>query len=198
MSATNSAKRLFIAVMLPPEVQERVAALVDLLEEHRAILRPARPESLHFTLRFLGDVTLDEERRASDACAAAVMGVQAFPLVIGGAGVFPNARRPRVIWLRVRDGTANLMALQRRVEEELLRLEVITSRERFTPHLTLARVRVDAAPSARAALGADVARLTDKEQARLTVTGVSLVHSVLTPQGSTYMALHTAALAPHE
>jgi 2'-5' RNA ligase len=194
----NPPKRLFIAVMPPAEVQERVAALVDLLEEHRAILRPARPEGLHFTLRFLGDATLDEERRAAEACVAAVVGVQAFELVIGGVGVFPNARRPRVVWLGVRDGAANLMALQRRVEEELLRLGVITARESFTPHLTLARVRADAAPRARAALGADVARLSDKEQARLTVSDVSLVHSALTPRGSTYTTLQAAALAPHE
>ncbi len=194
----NPPKRLFIAVMPPAEVQERVDALVDLLEEHRAILRPARPEGLHFTLRFLGDATLDEERRASDACAAAVVGVGAFPLVIGGVGVFPNARRPRVVWLGVRDGAANLMALQCRVEEELLRLGVITAHESFTPHLTLARVRADAAPRACAALGSDVARLPDKEQARLTVSDVSLVHSALTPRGSTYTTLQTAALAPQE
>ncbi len=198
MSAESRAKRLFIAVMLPAQVRERVAALVDLLEEHRAILRPARPEGLHFTLRFLGDATLDEERRASEACAAAVVGVGAFPLVISGFSVFPNGRRPRVVWLGVRDGAAPLTALQRRVEGELLRRGVIASRDDFTPHLTLARVGGDAAPAARAALGAAVARLPGMEQARLTVTGVSLVQSTLTPRGSTYTALRTAPLAPQE
>lgn len=184
--------------MPPAQVQKRVAALVNLLEEHRAILRPARPEGLHVTLRFLGDTTLDEERRAAEACAAAVAGVRAFPLVIGGVGVFPSARRPRVVWIGVRDGATNLMALQWRVEDELLRRGGIVSREHFTPHLTLARVRTDAAPNARAALAIDVARLTDIEQARLTVTGVSLVQSVLTPHGSIYMTLQTATLASHE
>ena len=198
MSDIDPPKRLFIAVMPPPEVQERVATLMDLLEEHRAILRPARPEGLHFTLRFLGNATLDEERRASEACMAAVAGVRAFPLVIGGLGVFPSDRRPRVVWLGVRDGAANLMALQRRVEEELLRLGVITARDSFTPHLTLARVRADAAPAARAAISSYMARLPDKEQARLTVSGVSLVHSTLTPRGSIYTTLQTAALSPHE
>jgi len=158
MSAESGTKRLFIAVMLPSEVRERVAALVDLLEGQRAILRPARPDGLHLTLRFLGDATPDEERRASEACAAAVAGVGAFPLVVAGFGVFPNGRRPRVVWLGVRGGTAPLTALQWRVEDELLRRGVIASRDDFTPHLTLARVRGDASPSTRAALGAAVGR----------------------------------------
>ncbi len=194
MTATRPSKRLFIAVMPPAEVQERLAALVDLVAEHRAILRPARPDGLHCTLRFLGNATPDEERRAVEACAAAAAGVEAFPLVVGGFGVFPNARRPHVLWLGVRDGAAPLTALQRRVEDELLRQGVIVSRDRFTPHLTLARLRADASPTARAVLAADVARLPHVEQAHISVTGISLVQSVLTPQGSTYMALQTAPL----
>lgn len=195
MTALSPSKRLFIAVMPPAEIQERLAALVDLLAEHRAILRPARSDGLHFTLRFLGDATPDEERRASEGCVAATAGVAAFPLVVGGFGVFPNARRPRVMWLGVCDGTAPLMALQRRVEDELLRQGVIVSRANVTPHLTLARVRADASSAAQAALVADVARLPAVEQAAMYVTGISLVQSTLTPQGSTYTVRLTAPLA---
>jgi len=49
--AQPATRRLFIAVMLPPEVQERLAGLTSLLDTHRAILRAVRPEALHFTLR---------------------------------------------------------------------------------------------------------------------------------------------------
>ena len=200
MSAGSAAeaktRRLFIAVMPPDAVQRHLARLVDLLPAHRAILRPVRPEALHYTLRFLGECTLDEERRAGEACVAAVAGVEHFGLVAGGFGVFPHARRPRVVWLGLREGAAELTALQRRVEDELLRREVITVREPFTPHLTLARVRDDAAPAARAALGDDVARLPDDERARLSVDGVSLVHSTLTPRGSRYDVLRIAPIAP--
>ena len=92
--------------MPPDAVQRQLAGLVDLLAAHRAILRPAPPEGLHVTLRFLGESTADEERRAAAACVAAVAGVKSFGLVIGGFGVFPNVRRPRVVWLDVRDGSA--------------------------------------------------------------------------------------------
>jgi RNA 2',3'-cyclic 3'-phosphodiesterase len=171
-------------------VQERLAGLASLLAAHRAILRPTRPEGLHFTLRFLGHMPPAQEQQIVEAVAAAVDGARAFPLTIGGFGAFPNARRPRVVWLGLREGAAPLIALQRRVEDELLRREIVPDGEEFTPHLTLARVRPEAGPAARAALGAALAALPTREQARSTAGAVSLVHSVLTPQGSRYTVLN--------
>ena len=175
--------------MLPAAVQERLAGLASLLAAHRAILRPTRPEGLHFTLRFLGHMPPAQEQQIVEAVAAAVDGARAFPLAIGGFGAFPNARRPRVVWLGLREGAAPLIALQRRVEDELLRREIVPDGEEFTPHLTLARVRPEAGAAARAALGTALAALPTHEQARGTAGAVSLVHSVLTPQGSRYTVL---------
>ena len=193
--SAGATRRLFIAVMLPTEVQERLAGLAGLLDAHRAILRPTRPEGLHFTLRFLGNMTAAQEQQIMEACAAAVAGVSAFPLVIAGFGAFPNARRPRVVWLGLREGAAPLIALQRHVEDELLRRALVPESEDFTPHLTLARVRQEATPAARAALGATLGTLPTREQARSTARAVSLVHSVLTPQGSRYTVLNEWPLA---
>jgi RNA 2',3'-cyclic 3'-phosphodiesterase len=188
--APSATRRLFIAVMLPTAVQERLARLIGVLDTHRAILRPTRPEGLHFTLRFLGNMTAAQEQQIAEAVAAAVEGVSAFSLVIGGFGAFPDARRPRVVWLGLREGAAPLIALQRRVEDELLRRALVPDNEDFTPHLTLARVRPEASPAARAALGTALAALPTHEQARSTARAVSLVHSVLTPQGSRYTVLN--------
>src|SRR5579871_5939820 len=86
----DAARRLFIAIMLPPALQQELASLGRLLYAHRAILRPVRPEALHFTLRFLGHMTAAQEGAAAAACADAVRGVAAFGLAIGGFGAFPN------------------------------------------------------------------------------------------------------------
>jgi 2'-5' RNA ligase len=193
--SAGATRRLFIAVMLPTAVQERLAGLIGVLDTHRAILRPTRPEGLHFTLRFLGNMTAAQEQQIVEAVAAAVDGVSAFPLAIGGFGAFPNARRPRVVWLGLREGATPLVAMQRRVEDELLRRALVPTSEEFTPHLTLARVRQEATPAARAALGAALAALPTREQARSTAQAVSLVHSVLTPQGSRYTVLNDWPLA---
>ena len=193
--APSATRRLFIAVMLPTAVQERLAGLIGLLDTHRAILRPTRPEGLHFTLRFLGNMTAAQEQQIMEAVATAVDGVSAFPLAIGGFGAFPNTRRPRVVWLGLREGAAPLIAMQRRVEDELLRRALVPDSEDFTPHLTLARVRPEAGPAARAALGTALAALPTREQAHSTAQAVSLVHSVLTPQGSRYTILNDWTLA---
>ena len=187
--AQPATRRLFIAVMLPPEVQERLAGLTSLLDTHRAILRAVRPEALHFTLRFLGEMSGEQGREAAAACREATDGFTPFALAIGGCGAFPNARRPRVIWLGLCDGAAPITALQRRVEDALLRRGVVTGREQFTPHLTLARVRPDTKPAERAALGAALAALPAAVQARCDATAVSLVQSHLGPGGSRYTVL---------
>ena len=193
--APGATRRLFIAVMLPAAVQERLAELIGVLDAHRAILRPTRAEALHFTLRFLGNMTAAQEQHIVEAVATAVEGVNAFPLAIGGFGAFPNTRRPRVVWLGLREGAELLIALQRRVEDELLRRALVPNGEEFAPHLTLARVRQEATPAARAALGTALAALPVREQARSTAHAVSLVHSVLTPQGSRYTVLNEWPLA---
>lgn len=179
-------RRLFIAVMLPDEARARLARMARLLEAHHAILRPVRPEALHVTLRFLGEQTVEHERLAAEACAAAAAGVTAFPLSIGGFGAFPNERRPRVVWLGLRVGADSLIALHRRVQDELIRRRVVLEREELVPHLTLARVRQESDSAARAALGAALGTLPSGEQAHCMADAVSLVHSVLTLQGSAY------------
>lgn len=182
-------RRLFIAIIPPATVQEALARLPVALLAHRDILRVVRPEALHVTLHFLGQQSAQQERQIADACAAAVAGQSAFALAIGGYGAFPNERRPRVIWLGVQVGTERLLAVQRRVEDELLRRGLITRPEEFTPHLTLARVRAEAAPAARAALGRALATLPGSQQGHCNADAISLVHSELTPQGSRYTIL---------
>src|SRR3954469_4849928 len=86
--------RLFFALQLPPEVENRLKPL-------------ARVSQLHFTLAFLGETS-----KLDDAIAAgqAVRG-QPFELAIAGSGAFPDRRRPRVIWLGVSDGAQALCDL---------------------------------------------------------------------------------------
>jgi 2'-5' RNA ligase len=101
-----------------------------------------------------------------------------------------------VIWLGVLQGGGELSALAWRVDDELQMRNVVRESERFTPHLTLARVRPTAAPAARSALGAALAGLPAGEQARCEAAHITLVHSTLTPQGSRYAVLGQWPLQP--
>lgn len=156
---------------------------------HAAVLRPVRAEGIHLTLRFLGQTTDEEMGRVATACAMAAAANGAFGVAFGPLGVFPNARRPRVVWIGLHEGDKPLLALHRRLEDALLSMKVVASRERYTPHVTLARVRDEAAPTARAALGALVTGWPPRDHYRCAIDRLSLVQSTLAPDGARYTVL---------
>jgi len=191
-SIDTRTRRLFIAAMLPSEGQRALAGLLgglDPTDTHATILRPIRAEGSHLTLRFLGETTDEEMGRVATACATAAAADGAFGVAFGPLGVFPNARRPRVVWVGLHKGVAPLLALHRRLEDALLSMKVVAGRERYTPHVTLARVHDEAAPSARAALGALIANRPPRDHYRCAIDRLSLVQSILVPGGARYTVL---------
>ena len=100
-----------------------------------------KPENLHLTLRFLGEVEEARLPELSKAIASSLQGTSPFPLALGGLGAFPDLRFPRVIWIGVKRGAEELSALQARLEEGLQRIGFSPEDRPFSPHLTLGRVR---------------------------------------------------------
>lgn len=126
--------RLFIAVELPPDILSYIKDL------GRGIpgARPVREEQIHLTLRFLGEVegTLFKDIRE---CLSAVR-KRPFRIQISGVGHFPPRGKPRVIWAGVAP-TDELTRLKNRVDRELLTCGLEAERRKFSPHITLARLR---------------------------------------------------------
>jgi 2'-5' RNA ligase len=109
--------------------------------EERASGQPrwVRVEGLHLTLRFLG-ATLDERQRdVGAAVMAAAGGVAPFAIELNGGGAFPNAYRPRVLWIGVGAGSDELAGLARQLNDELRILGWPSDDRPFQGHLTLAR-----------------------------------------------------------
>jgi len=153
-------RRLFVAVPLPAEVTEVVAALVDGIRSEGVPgggrdVRWVRLDGLHLTLRFIGP-TLDHRLEAArGAIIAAAAEGQPFEISIGGAGSFPTGGRPRALWLGLRRGEAELAGLAGSVDRHLTEAGWTFEPRPFRAHLTLARS--DGVP-AGAAIGA---RLVD-------------------------------------
>ena len=135
--------RLFFAVGLPEEVRARAA-------EHAARLRQSfpdvragweRPEKMHVTLKFLGDVDAARVPALTRAAEAATRGLPSFTLAVEGTGSFPPRGAPRVLWLGLRDDAGGLSRLQARLEDECERVGFPRETRPFKPHLTLARLR---------------------------------------------------------
>ena len=174
--------RLFIAVPLPPEIADRAAACLD---PALPALRPVRPELLHITLAFLGQVADERLADASAAAAIAGAGKSPFRIILDRAGRFPASGPPRALWLGVGAGADDLARLAADLARELRARAFALEDRPFRPHLTLARVRTEATPAEARAVAAAVGALA-VPRLELRVDQVAVVESHLSPRGPRY------------
>jgi 2'-5' RNA ligase len=184
--------RTFIAVDTGKAIRDRCVALQETLARSGADVKWVEPDNLHVTLLFLGEV---EDRDVPALCRAVAEVAErhdGFRLSVEGVGCFPNPRRPRVVWVGVGDGHAELVKLHEALEPPLLELGCYRREERaYTPHLTLGRVKGERATAALASALAAKA----KWQAGVTEVGeVHVLSSELTPRGPVYAVLSRARL----
>jgi len=185
--------RCFLAVFPPPQAQAVAARAIESLRRPGDGVSWVRPDHLHYTLRFLGDIDEDGARRAGEAADEAVPDLQAFEARLGSFGAFPGYKGARVIWLGLGSGAEPLVALAKRLEAALGRRGFAPDGRGFEPHLTLGRVR-DAAgdwPQSLAAAGSPAG----DPAARFTVDAIACVESTLSPKGSIYRVWKRAELA---
>lgn len=183
--------RLFVAVPLPPELTDRAAAL---LPAALPALRRVRPDLMHVTLAFLGWTPDDRLDAAIEAARAAAATQAPFPLSFAGAGRFPERGRPRVVWLGVGAGNAELAALAAAVSRELRARELKFDDRPFAPHLTLARVQADASGPEARTVAAAVGELA-VPPLRAAIDRIAVIESVLSPKGPRYTARAELRLA---
>lgn len=188
--------RLFIAINVPAQaldVIERLQAELKRTAPDRAI-RWARPEGIHLTLKFLGDVPTGQLEDLQAALDAAVAGRSPFDLRVEGLGAFPNTQRPRVVWIGVEGNLKPLKTLRRRVEEHVSALGYSAEDRSFTPHLTLGRVQRGASRRDTNAIGELVESTMVEALASWRVEAVSLMRSELHPDGTVYTEVFRAPL----
>ncbi len=188
--------RAFLAVSLDSPVR---SALADIVSQVRGVgaagVALARPDSIHLTLKFLGDVSKPQVDSVERAIRVAVSGIPQLGLTLGRAGVFPSSRSPRVLWIGLEGDLDGLEDLQRSVEEATAGLGFARERRGFSPHLTIGRVRNGARPEeARRAVEALIAAEVPAA-VRLDVRSIDLVRSILLPSGAIYERLAQFPLA---
>lgn len=184
-----SSIRAFIAISLPADVQQLLGAVSQELATRvpgRAVAW-VRPENIHLTLRFLGDTPLARLDRLTSLLDAVAARHRPFNLALGRLGVFPNERRPRVIWVGL-TGDPPTAALQKDLDAALLPLGWQQDGKPFSPHLTLGRVK-GSHDQIRLPWGKAVVPTS------FTVDRLHLIESELRPQGPLYTVRHSALLA---
>lgn len=188
--------RCFIAIELPAEVTAGLADLRAQLERpsQHYYVKWVRPEAIHLTLKFLGNIQAGRQPDVSRAIERAVEGNPSFHLEVSGLGGFPSLQQPRVLWVGVAGETKQLEALQKKIDNALADLGFPREERPFVPHLTLARVRQGASAGEHKALGELAMPLRQTKTYPLAATSVSVMRSQLSPRGTIYTCLSRAEL----
>lgn len=187
--------RSFVAIELPEELKEELLELNGRLKSggHTGV-RWIDPRGIHLTLKFLGDVAVNRLNDITAALVEATRGIPPFQLEVGGLGVFPNPRRVRVAWVGISGEIDKLQQLQQRVESSLREMSFPAESRKFTPHLTLARVRDQVSPDERQSFGHLIESTDFKASHNIMVDTVFLMRSQLTRQGAIYSRLSSVGL----
>ena len=177
--------RAFVAIDLADNVR---AALARQQERLRAAcarhgdLRWTRPEGVHITLKFLGEVSPERQPALTEALGR-LSGFRGFPVEVHGFGFFPDARHPRVLWAGVKAPPA-LAELAGRVDSALAELGFPREDRLFQPHLTLARFRM---PRPDIGLASAIDAAGAESLGSFEVNQFVLFESRLRPAGAEYL-----------
>jgi RNA 2',3'-cyclic 3'-phosphodiesterase len=176
--------RMFCAFELPEAVRKGIS-------EHSRKVRDAvpdataswsRPENIHLTVKFFGNVDQAKVPAISAAAARVVKDFSPVQIEVGKTGVFPRPSRPQVLWIGTEDSSGGLAKLQKQLEDEFAREGFAKEDRAFRPHLTIARIRKPH----------DAARLAQTHvemnfnTVELTLAELVLFRSVLSSKGSKY------------
>ena len=191
----NQQIRCFIAIELPDEVKAGLHQLqAELKLPGHTFVKWVAPESVHITLKFLGNIDPEKVTPITRIIEQAGKTFSPFQLETGEVGAFPNLRQPRVLWLSIRGELDKLIALQQRIDDGLTQLQFAKETREFTPHLTLARLRQGTSPRERREFGELVMKTPIEANYNINVDSISLMKSQLLPSGAVYSRLSQVRL----
>ncbi|HEV2437714.1 MAG TPA: RNA 2',3'-cyclic phosphodiesterase [Verrucomicrobiae bacterium] len=184
-----------MAIPVPDAVREEMLRVQRELQPlaPRGVIRWAKPEQFHLTLRFLGDVLPDHVAGLRESLHTACSGVRVLHLRAQGAGFFPNARSPRVLWIGVSDAEGRLGDLQRKIEAAVQPFTAEPGGERFAGHVTLGRFKQSGASEIKALTG-HAETMKNRMFGQWTAPEIELIRSELSPTGAHYTSLTTFPL----
>jgi 2'-5' RNA ligase len=176
--------RAFLAIDLPENIRAALGRQQAAFRAACPDARWTRPEGIHLTLKFLGEISDEQVRRVTEALGNFAP-LDVFSVNIRGFGFFPDARRPRVFWAGVQ-APPGLGQLAGQVEGAMEKLGFAREPRPYTPHLTLARFQT---PRPQPALQALIEPLGEISLGEFEVSGFFLFESKLSPHGAEYRKL---------
>jgi RNA 2',3'-cyclic 3'-phosphodiesterase len=187
--------RSFISIELSEKLKNSLKRLEENLSP--ALGSPARwvnPDSIHLTLKFLGNIDTDRLDAVKQATQQAAGEVVSFELQTTEVGAFPDLKRVQVVWVGLGGQLSGLQHLFENLERNLKELGFQPEGRPFVPHLTLARISDHATPLQRQDIGQIVSRTRIETPVKMQVESINLMKSELTRRGAIHTCLHSTRL----
>ncbi|MDD4874455.1 MAG: RNA 2',3'-cyclic phosphodiesterase [Dehalococcoidales bacterium] len=181
--------RTFIAIELPGDLKLELGRLQEKLKVDKPRVKWVSPESIHLTLKFLGDVEPSMISSIRQVMTEAVQGIQHFDLRVQQLGVFPSPERAQVVWVGLGGDLESLNRLCRQLEDNLAKIGFPAEKHGFTPHLTLARLGDEVLPDERRYFGEFITKSHADINYDIRASALSLMKSQLTREGAIYTRL---------
>ena len=175
--------RLFISIEVPEAVKKELAVVQGRLRGAGVDASWTRAEGMHLTLKFLGEVSEQQVPGIMSNLRKAAEGTGPLGFSVSGVGTFPNPIKARVVWIGLGGDIEKLTRLQVAVEKAMVLLGTAREERKFTPHLTLGRIKFI---RSRDRWTKTLAEVKDISLTGFEATSVSLIKSELKPSGAVY------------
>lgn len=194
---TSDGKRVrsFIAIPVSDAGIQALEGVVKVLDpEIGRHIRWVRPEGIHVTLKFMGDIPVATAEKILEVLPSVMAGFRPFELAISGLGAFPNLRRPRVLWAGLAGELELLSELHAAVDNAVGTLGLPKEQRAFSPHLTLGRVRREVTDGQLRKIEEIMSTAEPPSVSPWTAGTVNLMRTELDPAGSRHYLVGSAAL----
>ena len=187
--------RAFIAVQLPEGLKKELADLETQLKKNSPpVIKWVDPNSIHITLKFLGEISPDSIEELMLAIEESARGIQPFQLEVRELGAFPGLDRTQILWVGIKGAMEKIEELEKRIEAHTAQLGFPRENRPFTPHLTLGRVRDGARPNELQRIGKLFSEINFSTSNHVDVKAIDLMKSRLTPTGAIYTCIGSVKL----
>ena len=189
--------RTFVAIEIPKPLKLNLDRSMEVLRSdlEDGFIRWVRHKSMHLTLKFLGEIEQEQVHTVQQVIDEVAETFSSLTLEIAGFGCFPNMRRPRVVWVGFKSAGGDLLRLQAEFEGRLENIGFERELRDYHPHLTLGRVRKGLSRADMELISGWAQNARIGMVGRFEVEAISLIQSVLHPDGAAYTHLHVGRLA---
>lgn len=183
--------RAFISVEIPDEIKGALQGIQQAFRESGDRVTWVRPQGMHITLKFLGDIEEESIPGIGAWMQKAVDGIEPFVIHLVGTGVFPGMKKPRVLWAGIREGAEDLKKIQEDLDSRLSEIGFPREARPFRPHMTMGRIKEIHDPKR---LKARIERYREAEIGSMRAASIHLFQSQLRPDGAFYTEKYAAPL----